>query len=161
MNEDLSAIDLKILEQIQENSSLSTSELAEKVGLSQSPCWRRLQRLREDGYIRREVALLDRSKIGTSVIIFSTMKVAALTSDQREEFFRKIESTPEIVECHSIFGERDVFIKVIVPSLDYYQRFVFRNLRKLPGVTDVQSIVTLAEYKYVTALPVRKIFEGE
>jgi Lrp/AsnC family transcriptional regulator len=157
MADELSNIDLKILEQIQKDSSLSTGELAERVGLSQSPCWRRLQRLRDEGYIKGEVALVDRQKFGSSLYIFATLKIGTLTDAQREEFMRKVELTPEIVECYSIFGDRDILIKVIAPSMDWYQRFVFRTVLKLPGVVDINSTVTLSEFKCVTALPVRDL----
>lgn len=155
MTEPLGAIDMKILEQIQKDASLSTTELAEKVGLSQSPCWRRLQRLREEGYIKGQVALLDRKQLGETILIFATLKMTALTDSLREDFLRKVEVTPEILECHTIFGERDVLIKVIAPSLEWYQKFIFRVVLKLPGVVDIVSTVTLTEIKHTTAIPVR------
>ncbi|GHC83897.1 MULTISPECIES: Lrp/AsnC family transcriptional regulator [Novosphingobium] len=155
MAEPLSPIDLKILDQIQKDASLSTTELAEKVGLSQSPCWRRLQRLREEGYIKGQVALLDRKQLGDAIIVFATLKMAALSDKQREDFLRKIEITPEILECHTIFGERDIMIKVIAQSLEWYQKFIFKVVLKLPGVIDIVSTVTLSELKHTTAIPVR------
>lgn len=155
MGEELSTMDIRILEQIQRDSSLSTGELAEKVGISQSPCWRRLQRLRDEGYITAEVALLDRTKFGESLFIFATLKVGSLSDSQRADFLRKLEITPQILECYSIFGERDLLIKVIAPSMDWYQNFVFKTLMKLPGVVDVQSTVAMSEMKYTTAIPVR------
>lgn len=151
----LSAIDLRILEQIQRDNSLSTSELAERVGTSQSPCWRRLQKLREEGYITGQVALVDRAKFGASVVIFATIKIGTLTDEQRAEFKRKLDLTPEIIECYSIFGERDLMIKVIAWSMDWYQTFIFKVLMKMPGVIDVHSTVALSEMKYTTAIPVR------
>lgn len=153
--EDLSTFDIKILEQLQRDASLSTTELAEKVGLSQSPCWRRLQRLKEEGYVRQQVALLDRRKFGDSVVLFATLKMETLTELQRESFLRKVDLAPEIQECYSIFGDRDVMIKVLAKSLDWYQKFVFETLLKLPGVKDVVTVVTLAEMKYSTAIPIR------
>ena len=156
MTDPLASIDLKILEQLQKDASLSTTELAERVGLSQSPCWRRLQRLREDGYIVGQVAVLDRTKFGESLYIFATLKMVTLSDEQRADFNRKIEMTPEIMECHTIFGERDILLKIIAESLDWYQKFIFRVILKLPGVQDVQSTVTLAELKQTTAIPVRR-----
>jgi Lrp/AsnC family transcriptional regulator len=152
----LTLIDLNILEQMQKDATLSTTELAERVGVSQSPCWRRLQRLRDEGYIVGQVALVDRKKFGESLYIFATLKMLTLSEEQRAEFNRKIEIIPEIMECHTIFGERDIILKIIAESLDWYQRFIFRVLQKLPGVQDVQSIVTLSELKQTTAIPVRK-----
>jgi Lrp/AsnC family transcriptional regulator len=155
MDETLSAIDIRILEQIQRDSSLSSSELADKVGISQSPCWRRLQRLRDEGYVAGQVALLDRTKFGPSLFFFATLKIGTLTEEQRATFLRKLELTPEILECYSILGERDLLIKVIAPTMDWYQNFIFKTLMKLPGVVDVQSTVTMTEMKYTTAIPVR------
>lgn len=154
-DEDLASYDIKILEQMQRNAEQSTAELAEKVGLSQSPCWRRLQRLKDEGYIKAQVALLDRRKLGYELVIFSTVKMLTLTDDKRAEFLRKIELIPEIVECHTIFGEMDIIIKVIAPSMGWYQSFIFNTLMKLPGVTDIRSTVTLAEVKSTTHVPVR------
>jgi Lrp/AsnC family transcriptional regulator len=155
MREELSAVDIRILEQIQKDSSLSTSELADRVGLSQSPCWRRLQRLKDEGYVRGEVALVDRSRLGTTLLIFANLKMSTLTDEKRAEFLRKVENTPEILECHTLFGDMDVMIKVLAPSLDWYQKFIFSVILKLPGVIDIQSTVTLTELKSTTALPLR------
>jgi Lrp/AsnC family transcriptional regulator len=155
MREELSAVDIRILEQIQKDSSLSTSELADRVGLSQSPCWRRLQRLKDDGYVRGEVALVDRARLGTTLLIYANLKMSTLTEDKRAEFMRKVENTPEILECHTLFGDMDVMIKVLAPSLDWYQKFIFSVILKLPGVIDIQSTVTLTEIKSTTALPLR------
>jgi Lrp/AsnC family transcriptional regulator len=155
MSEILSAADVRILDQLQRDSSLSTTELSEKVGLSQSPCWRRLQRLREEGYIRKEVALLNRRKFGDTLNIFATLKMKALSDDKRAEFLRKIEVTTEIMECHTIFGERDVMLKIVAETLEQYQQFVFKILLKMPGVEDVQSTVALTTIKEETAIPIR------
>ena len=155
MREELAPVDIRILEQIQRDSSLSTSDLADRVGLSQSPCWRRLQRLKDEGYIKGEVALVDRAMLGTTILIYATLKMATLTDDKRAEFIRRVQDTPEIMECHTMFGEMDIMIKVLAPSLEWYQRFIFNTILKLPGVTDVQSSVTLTEIKNTTALPLR------
>lgn len=155
MREELSPFDIRILEQIQKDSSVSTSELADKVGLSQSPCWRRLQRLRDEGYVRGEVALIDRAKLGTTLLIFATLKMTTLTDEKRAEFMRRVENTPEILECHTLFGEMDIMLKVLAPGMDWYQKFIFSVILKLPGVVDIQSTVTLSELKYTTSLPIR------
>ncbi|MDC7684117.1 Lrp/AsnC family transcriptional regulator [Asticcacaulis sp. BYS171W] len=155
--EPLSSIDIKILAQLQKDASLSTTELADRVGLSQSPCWRRLQRLREDGIIKAEVALLDRHRLGPSVLIFAYLKMSPTPDDKRAEFLRKINATPEILECHALFGEKDIMLKVLAPSMEWYEGFIFNTLLKLPGVTDIQSSVTLTELKSTTALPLRGV----
>jgi Lrp/AsnC family transcriptional regulator len=155
VREELSPVDIRILEQIQKDASLSTSDLADRVGLSQSPCWRRLQRLKDEGYIKSEVALVERSKLGSTLLIFATLKMGTLTDEKRAEFMRRVEDTPEILECHTMFGEMDILIKVLAPSLEWYQKFIFNSILKLPGVLDIQSSVTLSELKNTTALPLR------
>lgn len=155
MSEELSSIDKKILELVQRNADMSTSELADAVGLSQSPCWRRLQRLKDEGYIKAQVALINREKIGETFFIFASLKMATLTTQERAEFIRKIEAIPEILECYTLFGEKDVMMKVYALSMNWFQTFVFNVLLKLPGVQDIQSTVTISEVKYTTAIPIR------
>jgi Lrp/AsnC family transcriptional regulator len=158
-DEALDSSDLKILTLLQQDASLSTAEVAERVGLSQSVCWRRIQRLREDGYIKAMVALVDRQKLGFKIQIFAQARMTRLTEESRAEFFRQIENIPEITECYTIFGEMDVMMKIIAPDVTWYQDFIFAVLLKLPGVQDIRSTVTLLEAKSVTAIPlkVRKI----
>ena len=158
-DEALDSSDVKILTLLQQDASLSTAEVAERVGLSQSVCWRRIQRLREDGYIKAMVALVDRQKLGFKIQIFAQARMTRLTEEARAEFFRQIENIPEITECYTIFGEMDVMMKIIAPDVTWYQDFIFAVLLKLPGVQDIRSTVTLLEAKSVTAIPlkVRKI----
>jgi Lrp/AsnC family transcriptional regulator len=149
----LDAIDVKILEVMQRNASLSSAELAERVGLSQSPCWRRIQRLRDEGYIKAVVALVDQKKVGLNMQVFAHVKMRTLTDTEREAFFRAVNATPEILECFAVFGEMDCLMRIIAPDVSWYQDFMFSVLLKLPGVIDVRSTVTLGESKSTTALP--------
>lgn len=153
MRGDLDKIDLKILGFMQRDASLSTAELAERIGLSQSPCWRRIQRLRDEGYIKAQVAIVDWQKLGFLMQIFAQVKMATRTDDEVDKFVRAVNAIPEITECYSLFGERDFMLKILAPDVKWYQSFVFSVLRKLPGVIDVQSTVTLLEAKYTTAVP--------
>lgn len=155
MDEALNDQDIRILELLQERADLSTAEIGQLINLSQSPCWRRIQRLRGEGYIKRQVALLDRDKLGDSFFIFASLKMTTLDESSRKTFFSRIKEVPEIMECYTLFGERDVVIKVLAKSMRWYQDFNFSVLLKLPGVVDVESMVTLAEVKYTTALPLR------
>jgi len=157
MAEEFSRFDLRILEEMQKDCSVNTTDLADKVGLSQSPCWRRLQRLKDEGYIKKQVAILDRSKFGSSLCIFAYLKMATLTEKQRAEFMRNIQVVPEILECHTVFGEMDIVMKVLAQSLEWYQKFIFDTILKLPGVQDIQSTVTLVELKSTTEIPLTGI----
>jgi Lrp/AsnC family transcriptional regulator len=155
MPNELDAIDTKILELMQRDASLSTAELAERVGLSQSPCWRRIQRLREEGYIKATVVIVDREKLGFKMQIFAQVKMTTLSEEDRAKFHKAINDIPEILECYTVFGEMDAMLKVLAPDVIWYQDFIFSTILKLPGVVDVRSIVTLAESKSTTAIPMR------
>jgi Lrp/AsnC family transcriptional regulator len=154
-DQELDAVDVKILTLLQQNASVSTAELAARVGVSQSPCWRRIQRLRDEGYIKSTVAIVDRRKVGFQLHIFAQVKMVRLTEDDRAAFFRQVNSVPEILECYTVFGEMDVLMKVIAPDVLWYQEFIFSVIMKLPGVQDVRSIVTLLEAKNATAIPLK------
>ncbi len=153
MPQALDAIDIKILEIMQRDASYSTAELAERVGLSQSPCWRRIQRLREEGYIKSVVAVVDPEMVGFKMQIFAQVKMTTLTEAERADFFKQIHSIPEILECWTVFGEMDAMMKILAPDVSWYQDFIFNVLLKLPGVVDVRSIVTLAAQKSTLAVP--------
>ena len=155
MPAEIDAIDMKILELMQRDASLSTAELAERVGLSQSPCWRRIQRLREEGYIKAQVVIVDREKLGFKMQIFAQVKMTMLSEEDRAKFHRAINDIPEILECYTVFGEMDAMLKILAPDVIWYQDFIFTTLLKLPGVVYVRSIVTLTESKSTTAIPMR------
>lgn len=155
MPAELDAIDMKILELMQRDASLSTAELAERVGLSQSPCWRRIQRMREEGYIKAQVVIVDREKLGFKMQIFAQVKMTTLSDEDRAKFHKAINEIPEILECYTVFGEMDAMLKILAPDVIWYQDFIFSTLLKLPGVIDVRSIVTLTESKSTTAIPMR------
>ncbi len=156
MTPDIDAVDLKILAQLQQDASVSTPELAERIGLSQSPCWRRLQRLRAEGYIQSTVAILDRRKLGFTLQIFAQLKMSRLTDDSRADLLRRIEAIPEILECYTILGEMDIMMKVLVPDTTWYQEFLVCVLMKLPGVSEVHSVLTLSQTKSTTAIPLNR-----
>lgn len=157
----LDRVDLKILEQLQKDSSISTTELAERIGLSQSPCWRRVQRLKDAGIIKRHVAILDKARLGSMTYIYAYLRMKTLREEERREFIREIELTPEILEAHTIFGDMDILLKVVAPSVEWYQDFIFRKIQTLPGVTDVQSTITLKELKSTTSIPVGNLVDDD
>lgn len=150
---ELDSFDLKILDLLQSDASLSTAELAERAGLSASPCWRRIQRLRDEGFVRGQVYTLNRDKLGSGMCVYSFLKMTTLSDTRRREFLNAINRIPEIMECYSVFGDMDLLIKVLAPDVHWYQNFVFTTLMKLPGVVDIRSTVTLMEFKYTTAIP--------
>ena len=150
---DLDRLDVKILARLQIDAAASSSEIADQVGLSQSPCWRRIQRLKEEGYVARQVAILDREKFGESMYIFAQLKMARLSDDDRDEFIAALERIDEVTEAYTLFGEMDVMLKVLAPNIAWYQNFTFRRLLRLPGVEDVRSTATLSELKNTHRIP--------
>jgi len=149
----LDAYELRILELLQEDASLSTAAIAEKVGLSQSPCWRRIDRLEREGYIKRKVALVDRKKVGLNAHVFAQVKLNAHGRTHLDEFTAAIQAIPEVLDCYILMGPVDFLIRVVAPDIEAYERFFFNKLSRLPGVQEVNSTVALSEIKSTTALP--------
>lgn len=156
MPDDLDDIDLRILAVLQEDCSLSAAELAERIGLSQSPCWRRIQRLKDEGYIRREVAILDRSKMGLNAQIFARVKLSAHGRSNLAEFSKAVRSFDEVLECYVMMGEVDFLLRIVTDDVEAYERFFFDKLSLLPGVQEINSTMALSEIKSSTAVPLKR-----
>lgn len=150
---DLDRYERKILQLLQEDASLSTAAIAERVGLSASPCWRRIDRLEREGFIRRRVALLDRQKVGLNAHIFAQVKLNAHGRANLDEFTAAIRELPEVLECYVLMGQVDFMLRIVAPDIEAYERFFFDRLSQLPGVQEVNSTVALSEIKATTALP--------
>lgn len=149
----LDAYDRRILTLLQEDSSLSSAEIAEQVGLSQSPCWRRIQRLKEEGVIRRQVILLDRKKIGLNTQIFAEVKLNAHGRSNLTEFAEAMREFPEVLECYVLMGSVDFLLRIVTQDIEAYERFFFEKLSLVPGIQEVNSTVALSEIKSTTSLP--------
>jgi Lrp/AsnC family transcriptional regulator len=150
----LDAADLKILAALQDDASLSTVELAELAGLSQSVCWRRIQRLKDDGVIRRQVMLLDRAKLGLDTQIFAEVKLSAHGRANLAEFAEAIRGFPEVLECFLLLGRVDFLLRIVARDVRAYEVFFFEKLSRLPGIQEVNSIVVFSEVKSSTSLPI-------
>jgi len=144
----------EILAALQADARLSTQALAEKVGLSATPVWRRVKELEERGVIRAQVVLVDREKIGLSICVLAHVSLVRHSEGAVEQFERLVGTRREIIECHAITGEADYVIKVVATDMKAYDQFLQQHIFKLPGVSSVRSNVVLREVKYETALPV-------
>jgi Lrp/AsnC family transcriptional regulator len=149
----LDAYEKRILRLLQEDASLSNAEVAERVGLSASPCWRRIDRLEREGFIRRRVALLDRRKVGLNAQIFAQVKLNAHGRANLDEFAAAIRDLPEVLECYVLMGSVDFLLRIVAPDIEAYEKLFFNRLSQLPGVQEVNSTVALSEIKATTALP--------
>ncbi|MCJ2182773.1 Lrp/AsnC family transcriptional regulator [Novosphingobium sp. 1949] len=151
---ELDAYERKILRELQRDASQTTAQIAEKVGLSSSPCWRRIDRMEREGIIQRRVALVDREKVGLNAHVFVQVKLNAHGRANLDEFAAKIRDFPEVLDCYVMMGAIDFMIRVVAEDIMAYERFFFGKLSQLPGVQEVNSIVALSQIKATTELPI-------
>ena len=144
--------DRKILALLQEDAAQPIADIARKVGLSVTPCWRRIQNLQEDGVIRARVALLDGPKIGFGMSVFVAIKTDQHNADWLEKFAGMVADMPEVVEFYRMSGEVDYLLRVVVPDMAAYDKF-YRELITNVQLTDVSSSFAMEEIKFTTALP--------
>ncbi|MDJ0776980.1 MAG: Lrp/AsnC family transcriptional regulator [Gammaproteobacteria bacterium] len=154
MTNELSATDLQILGLLQRDASLTAAEIAERVNLSPSPCWRRINRLEQGGYIERRVALLDGEKLGLDLVVFSRVSLARNDEEALVSFEDRVRRFPEVVECYTVTGSADYFLKIVTRDIKHYDRFLRRQLLQIPEVGDISSNVAVTRIKYTTELPI-------
>ena len=153
-NRRLDAIDRKILMVLQEDASLSVAEIGDRVGLSSTPCWKRIQRLEADGVILRRVALVDQNKIGLGISVFVSVESADHSEAWLKKFAEAVSSMPEVMEFYRMAGDVDYMLRVVVEDLLRYQELVLDWLTQIPSVANIRSSFALSQVKYTTALPV-------
>jgi Lrp/AsnC family leucine-responsive transcriptional regulator len=154
----LDRYDLNILALLQKDARLSNQELAERIGLSPSPCSRRVKQLEDDGYILRQVALLDRKQIGLSLTAYVLIGMDKHTPERFEHFQDVIRGCPEVLECSLVTGmDADYQLKVVVPDMDHYQQFLLGRLTRIEGVSSVRSSFVLNQVVSSTELPLEHL----
>ncbi|MCW8926185.1 MAG: Lrp/AsnC family transcriptional regulator [Xanthomonadales bacterium] len=146
-------IDYRILDELQRNGRLSSQALAERVGLSTSPCWRRVRRLERQGVIRANVAILEPEKVGLHVTAIANVSLEDHHPDSLLEFDRMIAERPEILECYATSGQQDYTLKVICESIAAYDRLLNEHLLSCRAVQTVSTSIVLRGTKHTTALP--------
>lgn len=157
----IDSIDRLILESLQRDGSLSTAQVARTVGLSQSPCWRRIRRLERLGMISDRVALLDRKRVGLEVMVFASIKLSEHGTRALPEFEDAIEGLDEVVGAYVTTGENDYLLKVVTRDIESYERLLRDHLLQLPTVREVHSQIVLSEMKATTRLPLRLLADGD
>ncbi|HET7132195.1 MAG TPA: Lrp/AsnC family transcriptional regulator [Gammaproteobacteria bacterium] len=154
MSQKLDAFDLKILKELQANGGLSNQEVAERVGLSASPCSRRIRLLEEAGVIRERVVRLEPREIGLDLTVLIHIRMDRHTPERFEQFEAVVRAFPEVQECYLITGqEADYQLKITVPNMDEYQRFLLEKITRIDGVIGVHSSFVLRKAVDTTALP--------
>jgi Lrp/AsnC family transcriptional regulator len=149
----MDAKDRKILELLQQNALYTAAELADAVALTTTPCWRRVQKLEAQGYIRGRVALLDRELMNVGVTVFVSVRTGQHSRDWLERFIESVNNTPEIVEAYRLSGDTDYLLRIVVPSIQEYDRLYQRLIKELEFL-DVSSSFAMEELKSTTAIPV-------
>ncbi|MDH4565556.1 Lrp/AsnC family transcriptional regulator [Pseudomonas sp. BN414] len=144
--------DLQIVDLLQQDASISLAELAEAVNLSPTPCWRRLQKLREDGVIRKQVALCDAERLDLGVTVFVTIRTSRHSDDWTRQFIEGTRDIPEIVEIYRMTGDVDYLLKIVVPDIKGYDA-VYKRLIRVADLSDVSSGFAMEVIKHTTALP--------
>jgi len=153
----LDAIDRRILDNLQRNGRLTNLELADRVGLSPSPCLRRVRALEEAGIIEGYAAVLNRKKLGLGMTVFILMKREWQSDAEAAAFREQVTAMPEVVACHTTSGEHDFMIQAVVADLEAYRRFALERLMRMSGVKDIRSSFAIETVKENGPLPLRHL----
>jgi Lrp/AsnC family transcriptional regulator len=149
-------LDKKILELLQKNGGLTAAELADRIGLSKAPCWRRIKRLEEEGVIKQTVALLDARALNLGTTVFVTLKTGNHSEAWFEKFVKAVRDIPEVTEIHRMSGDVDYLMRIVVPDIDAYD-VVYKRLIASVEFQDVSASFALETIKYTTALPLNYV----
>ncbi len=151
---DMDTIDKKILKELQENARLTNVELADRVGLSPSPCLRRVRALESSGAIKGYKAIVDQKTVGMPVSVFVMVSLERQIEGALEEFEKRVRDLPEVMECYLMTGDMDYLLRVVTRDLQTYEQFLIQDLTKFPGVRGIKSSFALKQVIYRIALPV-------
>lgn len=146
-------IDIQILEQLQKDGQTSLVDLAELVASSRSAVWRRVQKLEEEGVIKNHTVLLDPAKVGLSIMVFAQVKMQAQNRENLPDFIDLVSSFPEVIECHTLMGDIDFILKVVVQDVQAYEDFFWNRLSRIDGVREISSSIALTAVKNTVSLP--------
>lgn len=150
----IDAIDRKILAILQSDAHATSEQLSEQVGLSASPCARRVRNLESSGVIRSYVAVVDQVKVGLPVSVFASIKLERQREEELDRFAKAVQRWPEIVECYLMTGQRDYLLRIVVKDLEAYEAFLKRTLTRLEGVASIESSFALGQVKHAQPLPI-------
>ena len=151
----LGQTDKRILSLLQTDARMTNQTLADEIGLSPSPCWRKVRKLEEDGVIQGYRAVLNRKKIGLGVMVFVRVTIDSHSEADARRFEQEVAALDDVVACYSIGGDADFLLQVVAPDLDAYAEFAMAVIRRLPGIKEMQSMFVLKEIKALAAWPVK------
>jgi Lrp/AsnC family transcriptional regulator len=149
----LDATDRRILDLLQTRSGINASSIGEHIGLSQSACWRRMQRLRDEGVIVDQPVVLDREKVGLNTMVFATVKLTSHGRSNIAAFGEAVRNFPEVLDCYCLLGTTDFLLRIVAEDIKAYETFFFDKLSQLPDIQEVTSSIVLSDIKHTTVLP--------
>lgn len=150
----LDPTDRRILGWLQQEPGINAAELGEKIGLSQSAVWRRIQSLRDEGVIKDQPVKLDREKVGLNTMVFAHVKLTSHGRSNLAEFSEAVSQYPEVLDCYVLLGNVDYLLRIVTQDIKAYERFFFEKLSQLPGIQEVNSSIVLSDIKHTTVLPI-------
>ena len=153
MAERLDPTDGRILDLIQHDAALSVAQIAEKVGLSSSPCWRRIKRLEEEGVIQRRGTILDREKLGLAFEVYCTVKLSLPTKENLDTFEESVKRWPEVAQCATVTGAADYELRIVTRDMHAFDEFLRENILSLGLVSNIESRIVIRSVKNSTAVP--------
>lgn len=151
----LSAVEMKILTLLQNDARITNQTLADDIGMSASPCWRKVRKLEEDEVIQGYRAVLNRKKIGLGVMVFVRVSIDSHSEAEARKFEQEVTALEDVVACYSIGGDADFLLQVVAQDLDAYADFAMRVIRRLPGIKEMQSMFVLKEIKPLVSYPIK------
>ena len=153
-NTSLDTTDRRILDLLQTRPGLNASNIGELIGLSQSACWRRMQRLRDEGVIVDQPVVLDPEKVGLNTMVFATVKLTSHGRSNLAAFAEAVRNYPEVLDCYCLLGTTDFLLRIVAEDIKAYEAFFFDKLSQLPGIQEVTSSIVLSDIKHTTVLPI-------
>lgn len=156
MSESLDRYDRHILKVLQEDGRISNQQLADTVGLSTAACWRRVKALDERGILRKHTTLIEPTALGYDLCVLIMVTLVRHQQDHTKAFEAAVKECPEVLQCYAVTGDADYVLRVVIPNMAAYDRFLSERIFTLPGVNQVKSNFALREVKYETAIPVEE-----
>ena len=149
----LDKLDIRILDLLQQDATLAVADIAQQVASSKTVVWRRIQKYLKDGIIRERVAILDHHSIGLGVMVIAQVKMSRHGKDVLPNFLKAIKTFPQVIECHTLMGDVDFLLKIMLRSVDDYEQFFWQKLSKIEGVQEVSSSISMSQTVNTTRLP--------
>ena len=150
----IDSVDRRILDLLQSQPGINAAAIGEKIGLSQSAVWRRMQGLREHGIIREQPVKIDREKVGLNTMVFAHVKLTSHGRSNLAAFAAAVRSYPEVLDCYVLLGNVDFLLRIVTVDIKSYEQFFFEKLSQLPGIQEINSSIALSEIKHSTVLPI-------